>query len=150
VVAVLGALTVSGQIGAAPVRNLAVQLRLLPSPTPAPCGVQAKVFVAAVDALLDDWDDANALASTTSRIALAPQVSRLQELRRQVADAGAPVCAVETRVALIDYMDAEIQGYTMFMAGKDEADISKQLLHARGLGDIARLRLAKLRLEGNF
>jgi hypothetical protein len=43
-------------------------------------------FLEDYDALLERWDDANELAGSTARISLAPQVTRLQDIKNDVDD----------------------------------------------------------------
>jgi len=86
-----------------------------------PCSLQAETFVAEVEALMDDWDDAYYLAANTSRIALPPVVGRLQEVRRQVTDLDTPECAEDVRRELLSYMDYVIEGYLAFMAQEEDS-----------------------------
>jgi hypothetical protein len=100
-------------------------LPFAPTPTAEPCFVQAKSFVEAVEPLFDDWDDANRLAGSTSRMALSPVIGRLQDLRRSASDIAAPACAGGVRKLMLDYMDSTIEGYLAFLAQDSDANVQK-------------------------
>lgn len=102
------------------------------SPTPIPCHIQAQEFIKGVDGMLLAWDDANALAGRTSRIALAGPVGRLQELRRQMLELPAPPCVRTARAGLQQYMDAVIDGYLLFMSDQPDSEVSKKFAEADG------------------
>lgn len=69
-----------------------------------------------ITASFTKWNDAIAIADVTPKIALAPQVARLQELRREVTDVAAgPSCVVNPQRQLVRYMDAHIAVYLAFM-----------------------------------
>jgi hypothetical protein len=96
------------------------------TPTPLPCAVQMADFVIELDQVAGRWDDANALAGSTSRIALSPVISQLQEIRRQASELQPPGCAKMVRSYLVDYMDTTIEAYMMFMADETESAINKK------------------------
>ena len=90
------------------------------TPTELPCHVQSSEFVKKLESLFDDWDDANAVAGSTARLALAPAVKDLQRIRRQVTDLAAPDCAQFVKPPCVTYMDHVIDSYLAFM--KQEPD----------------------------
>jgi hypothetical protein len=63
-----------------------------------------------------EWDDALKLADSTPRNQLAPQIARLQELRRGMQSATWPSCAATAKTKLIAAMDAWIDVYINFMS----------------------------------
>lgn len=100
-----------------------------PATTPAP---SCPAIV--INGVLDDlsraasgWDDANQLAQNTPRIALAPIVSRMQEIRGRVNLTTVSACTLAARTTLSDYMSATIGWYLSFMRG-DDSTVTDALL----------------------
>src|SRR5687768_6814763 len=71
-------------------------------------------YVAETQPILQAWDDANRLASSTPRIQLAAQIAKLQDVRRQAAGVSPYGCAAPAQAALLEMMDETIAGYTAF------------------------------------
>jgi hypothetical protein len=107
------------------------------TPTPEPtatstaCIEQARDYIAAAQKVATDWDAANALAGSTSRIALSGPVARLQDVRSRAATLVAPNCASEPHKWMLKYMDATIGAYLAFMA-QDEATYTELSERASG------------------
>ncbi len=91
-----------------------------PTPTEIPCAEESQDFINALEALFDDWDDANAVAGSTARLSLSAPVKDLQAIRRAVADLDAPACAEHIKPLCRAYMDHVIDGYLAFM--REEPD----------------------------
>lgn len=72
--------------------------------------------VVALQAYGPKWSDAFAIANSTGRIALAGPVAKLQEIRRAVADADAPLCLQANKRYLAAAMQEVIDGFLQFMA----------------------------------
>lgn len=71
---------------------------------------------------ISKWDDAEDLAKSTAKIALAPAVSSLQQLSRDWVDiAFKSACVKATQVDFSVYAERTIQGYIAFMANQDYA-----------------------------
>ena len=87
----------------------------------------ARAYAAETQPILRTWDDANKLASSTPRIQLAAQISRLQEIRRQAAAVTVYGCAIPAHTALLEMMDETIAGYTAFLSqqGGEQAHFTK-------------------------
>lgn len=62
-----------------------------------------------------EWDDANTLANSTGRIALAGPVGQLQQIRRSTDALSVPWCAESSKRLLLKGMDHTINGYLCFM-----------------------------------
>ena len=62
------------------------------------------------------WIDASTLISSTSRIALAPQVANLQEMKRDLNVIEVSECLTPAKNELNEYMEMEIDVYLKFMA----------------------------------
>lgn len=86
----------------------------------ASCQVQSEDYVAAVEAIAVEWDDANALANSTPRSSLAPQIAELQAIARRAEALEHPECAEKAHKALGDYMNRVVDSYILFLA-QDEA-----------------------------
>lgn len=89
------------------------------------CATQSRSFLGQIEPLARQWDDANAVAKSAARIALAGPVTNLQALRRQAQDIQAPQCAFLAKQRLIDAMDNTINGYIAFMGQKPESEVSQ-------------------------
>lgn len=107
---------------------------LLSSPTPTPtCIVAAAPFFADLQSTAREWDDANKLAGTTPRAALAQQIQGLQTIRRKVQDMQAPECAVTAKNNLAASMDATIEAYLAFLGQKPDAEVTAKFQQANTL-----------------
>ena len=62
------------------------------------------------------WIDTSTLISSTSRIALAPQVANLQEMKRDLNVIEVSECLTPAKNELNEYMEMEIDVYLKFMA----------------------------------
>jgi len=72
-----------------------------------------------IEPYYEQWADVAKLAASTPRIALAPSIERLQEIRREVAALDVPECAEFTHESLVEFMSAQIDGFLAFL-GDDE------------------------------
>lgn len=68
------------------------------------------------------WIDAERLASSTARIALAGPVAALQDLKRQASAMSTPECLVAARQALVDLTERSANGFLAFMGRETLAD----------------------------
>jgi hypothetical protein len=84
-------------------------------------------YLGEADELIERWDDANAIASSTSRIALAGPLATLQEIRRDASALTPPNCARELHNAMINYMQLTIDAYLSFLANDSEATMSAKV-----------------------
>lgn len=94
-----------------------------PAPSPVPCSQQAAAFIAQIEPLAREWDDANTLADSTPRASLSAQIDKLQATRRRATDLQAPDCAVAAKQSLVSAMDATIKGYIAFLAQKTDSEV---------------------------
>jgi len=108
-----------------------------PAPTIAPaeetCETVAKTYQAAVKPILSKWTDATKVAASTARAALAPQISDLQEIRRELDDLTVPECVADTHELLNTSMNGTIDGYLAFMRDDNQVLVNKQMDDATGL-----------------
>jgi hypothetical protein len=91
--------------------------------TPQSCLIAEKAFYDDLLKLITEWGDADKLASSTSRIALSPQVANLQAIKRKVDALKPPPCMELAHIALVSLMDKTINGYLGFMAMKTDAEL---------------------------
>lgn len=99
---------------------LGIYLLQTDSPAQSNNRVNCDRYLSAVQPTIDRWDDANALASSTSRIALSGPLGELQSIRREAIAMAVPNCADEAHKHLVAYMNATIEGYLAF-ASQDAA-----------------------------
>lgn len=78
-----------------------------------------------LDALLVRWNDAQTLAGTTGRIALAQPVAALQAIRRDVDELTVSPCLDEAKAHLLESMARTIEGFIAFM--RNELKIGDKL-----------------------
>lgn len=108
---------------------LKLALALLLSACAAPftaqtCADQSKEALTQIQSIAREWDDANKLAGQTPRSALSAQIGTLQAVRRKVQDVAVPDCAAPMKQALVDSMDASINGYVDFLGQKSDSVVS--------------------------
>ena len=106
-----------------------------PLPTPIPCPKQIAEFMQEAQEIIQQFDDANALAGKTPRVALAQPVGRLQDTRRQVDKIQANDCAKHLKRHLGLYMDSVIMAYLAFMGQARDTEVSTMMDEARYLRD---------------
>lgn len=76
----------------------------------------------AIEALAEEWDSANRLAQSTSRIALAGPVSKLQAIQQELSNLPADKpCVADSQLLLSGYMSLIVEGYLRFMKGENES-----------------------------
>ena len=79
---------------------------------------------ASLKALHSRWVDAERLAQSTARIALAQPVATLQEIKREADGIIVPPCLDEAKTNLINGMNSTIEGFIQFMTDKKFAEIT--------------------------
>lgn len=92
-------------------------------PTTPPCSEEAKAFLGQIQPLARRWDDAVQLASSTSRISLAPQIASLQAIRREAEDLEPPPCATLAKQYLVTAMEQNINGYIAFLGERPDSEV---------------------------
>lgn len=99
------------------------------------CAHQAQAFLDQIQPIARQWDDATALAGQTSRVSLAPQVDKLQAIRRQTQELMPPECAKDVQANLVASMDATIQGFIDFLGQKSDSVVSASFTRAKASMD---------------
>lgn len=114
-------------------------------PTPAPrCADEAAPFITDARTTLREWRDAMTLAGNTARIALSPQIERLQSLRRTVEGWTPAPCARRVQRLMVDAMNGGIKGYLDFAAQESDLLVQVELDGAREQMDIVERALGML------
>ena len=72
-----------------------------------------------------EWDDAVRLADSTPRGSLAPQIAKMQEVRRKVQAQEWPGCGQAAYGLLVKGMDQQIDGFIAFL--RQEADYKTKI-----------------------
>lgn len=111
-------------------KALAIILPPTATPTPLPCAVQMISFMGELNKVASRWDDARSLAASTSRIALSPVVSQLQDIRRQADGLQPPDCAAYVKLYLVEYMDNTIEAFILFMGDAPDNKIESKFKSA--------------------
>lgn len=73
-----------------------------------------------IDPLIQDLQDVNDLAGSTSRIALATPLSRMQEVQRNIRDLEFPQCAEPVKNDLLETVGSLLTAYLAFAADDNE------------------------------
>lgn len=82
---------------------------------------------AKLDEIMGRWNDASAIASRTSRIALPAVVKDMQSIKREVDKLSVTPCLTRAQANLMAAMESEITMYLRFMADS-KADISGDMM----------------------
>lgn len=85
----------------------------------AQCESSLEAYMPALDKAISSWNDAFAVAESTSRISLADPVSRLQDARRDVESLEPPDCYADRHESLVESMDYTIETFLNFMSDAD-------------------------------
>jgi len=90
-----------------------------PPPPPKPIEPNAKLQAAPLLAMYQRWIDAERLAMSTSRIALAVPASTLQAMRREIQGMQVAACLEDARKSLEELIHKSAEAVLQFM-GKEE------------------------------
>jgi hypothetical protein len=110
-----------------------------------PCYVQSSEFATKLQTYFDDWDDANSVAGSTSRIALSGPLMQLQTIRREVSDMVAPNCSAGVQLMMINYMDKVIDSYLAFMSQESDSVVTQKMQDANKLMNVFVVEFTKLK-----
>jgi hypothetical protein len=88
------------------------------------CNVEE--YNAAVEPLLEEWDDAVSIANQTPRGSLAGVIPGLQEIRRSTENLEIEECFEDAHSFLVKYMDYTIDGFIAFMGQEDDSVVSQK------------------------
>lgn len=105
--------------------TVATAITSTPAPTPTPdCRDEILAYKQeTLFPILDEWQDAYDLASSSSRIALGPPVAMLQEINRRLKRIEPSKCALSTHIFFIQATDTVIDGFLAFMANKPDSEV---------------------------
>ena len=83
-----------------------------------------------VNPIIQKWDDAESLALSSPRIALAPQIENLQEIKREAENLKIPECTQKVHKYLVASMDSTIDAFLAFLQ-QDDNESKSQMLEAK-------------------
>lgn len=89
------------------------------------CEEQTVDYRAAVDDIVERWDDAAEIANSTARMSLSGPLGELQDIKRDTGDIEVPECAADAHAALIDYQETIIDSFLAFMGQEDDETVSR-------------------------
>lgn len=118
--------------------TVATSIASTPTPTPTPdCRDEILAYKKeTLFPILDEWQDAYDLASSSSRIALGPPVAMLQEINRRLKRIEPSKCALTKHLFFIQATDIVIDGFLAFMANKPDSEVQAHFETAAILLDI--------------
>ncbi len=94
------------------------------TPTTDPCRVtETQKYLDVINGVARRYDDARTLAGSTPRMNLPPIIKDPQEVRRNTEDLVLPTCASKAKVALVAYMNADIEYLLAFLSTKSDAEL---------------------------
>jgi hypothetical protein len=97
-----------------------------------PCGVQpVKEAMYLLEQTLEKFDDANALASSTSRINLAGPIGDLQSIKRETDALVVPTCLGKSKTLLVKGMQSNIDAFLAFSSQESDTQVSSLLSNAK-------------------
>ena len=115
------------------------------SPTPDPCSPdRIKMNASRVHELTRAFDDTYQLASSLPRSQVAPQISKLQDIRRVAQDQAVPTCLVQLKKLQLDEMNTAIQAFLAFVGGADQKLVNEGVTAYRQQHDAYTIELARL------
>lgn len=108
-----------------------------------PCGM-AKVNKSGPElrTAIDKFEDDLLVASSTSRIALASQINRLQEDAREFRNIEVPRCMDPVKIDLVNGADDYIKAFVLFQGQESDIDVANYMKK----GDL-QLNRARIRLN---
>jgi len=86
-------------------------------------------YNAAVEPLLEEWDDAVSIANQTPRVGLPNVIPELQGIRRRTEDTEdleIEECFEDAHSFLIKYMDYTIEAFIAFMGQEDDSVVTQK------------------------
>lgn len=83
---------------------------------------EIKKSINELNAIFEKWGDADKLATSAPRVALAGPVARLQEIKRETAAMNIAPCLLDAKTALVEGMSLRIDAYVSFMQQRNLAD----------------------------
>ncbi len=113
--------------------------------TPDPCASENRmVEVQSMHRFMREFDDAYAVALSTSRDQMSSAVSELQRIRREAEDYSAPACLMPLKELQLVQMNTVIQTMLAFMGGADKDTVNQGLALARQLHNQYMLEMSSL------
>lgn len=93
---------------------------------------QREEIIAKLEPLINDWDDANSLASSTSRINLVTPIGKLQSVQKEVRNLEVPECAKTVIDHFLDMSEDTIDSYLLFMRDEPDYVVEEKISSAKG------------------
>lgn len=120
-----------------------------PAPLPPvvsdPCAPEnIRGTTAAINALMQQFDDESALASNVPRSQLAARIVALQSIRRQAQDYEAPTCVAQLKQLQLKHMNSVIETMLAFLSRGDQAAVAQGIQAGRAQHDEYVAELARL------
>jgi len=88
------------------------------------------------------WDDQMVISNNVSRMSLAPEIAKLQEIRRHVQGLSGPPCFAEPRDVAVDFMNGYIAFHTAFLGEESTVGLEAPAIATRHSFDSQLVSLA--------
>lgn len=96
------------------------------------CAESTEEYRAAVDLIIEEWDDAVQIADSTARMSLSGPLGELQSINRNTKQLEVPECAAESHESLLSYQEGIIAGFLAFMGQEEDATVTNLFEVANG------------------
>lgn len=110
------------------------------TPTPKPkveCPQEeVETYLEEIDYILEEWDDTYLVATSTSRMSLAPIIGELQDIKRDVNRLDRPECAGYLSDIVVVAMESDIGALVSFLSKDSESVVSRKMAGAKKAWEI--------------
>jgi hypothetical protein len=107
------------------------------TPTPEGCNPQeVAVYFSILNQFMNNFNDLDTIARSTSRINLTTPIMKMQEVKQQFQQASGPKCTATATDYFLTYMEKDINAYLAFSTEAPDAEVTKQLKDARDFHDL--------------
>jgi len=131
--------------GSQPVPTQPEALPASTTPSDDPCSSEnLPTTVKGLNDLMQEFDEASQLVSSTPAERLQEVISNLQRIRRDVEDTQIPACLGTLKTHQLNHMNLTIQTLIAFVAGKSQDELHNGLKEARKEHDLYSLEMVRL------
>jgi hypothetical protein len=110
------------------------------TPTPKPkveCPQEeVETYLEEIDYILEEWDDTYLVATSTSRMSLAPIIGELQDIKRDVNRLDRPECAGYLSDIVVVAMESDINSLVSFLSRDSDSVVSRKMAGAKKAWEI--------------
>jgi len=98
---------------------------------------EVDAYLDEIEYTLEEWDDTYLIATSTSRMSLAPIISELQKIKRDVSRIDRPECANYINDIISVAMESDVSALISFLSQDSDSVVSKKMAGAQKAWEIA-------------